>query len=114
MADAIKRFFEKRKRDLVFKTAGAGHKLTDDTRSVAASSGGRSTSGSGASATGGLPILERHVGEISMEQRMAAEAALARTAQVKPGSASGVCVLFNNCYILSFTFINFISLHSRD
>ena len=30
---AIKKFFQKRKLDVKFKTAGAGHKLTEDTRS---------------------------------------------------------------------------------
>lgn len=75
---AIKRFFEKKKLDVKFKKAGEGHKLTEDTRSVPGIS---STEESHVTA-------ERHARNAE-ETRKAAEAALARMNQPRPGTAKG-------------------------
>ena len=77
---AIKRFFEKRKLDVKFKRAGEGHKLTNDGTSQSSVS---------------LPVepqpIPRAPSGPSAEQKMAADAALARMNQQKSGECC--CVL---------------------
>ncbi len=69
---AIKKFFEKRKLELKFKKAGGGHRLTEDTRSDSVASGSRPS----ATVARNAP---------SNEAQRAAEAALNRISQPKPG-----------------------------
>ncbi|KAK2142895.1 hypothetical protein LSH36_900g00005 [Paralvinella palmiformis] len=75
---AIKRFFEKKKLDVKFKKAGGGHKLTEDTRSVPSVSAAR----------GSNVTVERRARNAE-ETRKAAEAALARINQPRPGTGKG-------------------------
>ena len=70
---AIKRFFEKRKLDIKFKKAGEGHSLTSD--------GGVSSQSTSTTSSTGSP---RHLPSTA-EQKMAAEAALARMSQPRTG-----------------------------
>ena len=73
---AIKRFFEKRKLDIKFRKAGDGQKLASDSSSQSSSN---------------MIAIERKQASPqfpatpSVEQKMAADAALARLNQPKPG-----------------------------
>ena len=69
---AIKKFFEKRKMDVKFKRAGEGHKLTENTRNTSIEV--RPSTASGPSRAGP-----------SHAALTAAEAAMARASQPKPG-----------------------------
>lgn len=81
---AIKRFFEKKKLDVKFKKAGGGHKLTEDTRSVPSVSAAR----------GSNVTVERRARNAE-ETRKAAEAALARINQPRPGTVITVIICTN-------------------
>lgn len=71
---AIKRFFEKRKLDVKFKRAGEGHKLDAD---------GSSTSPKHSQAS---EVQSSRAGsDLTKEQKMAADAAVARLNQPKAG-----------------------------
>jgi len=70
---AIKRFFEKRKLDVKFKRAGEGHKLDTDS----------STSPKHSQTSQVQPAARGS--DLTREQRMAADAALARMNQPKAG-----------------------------
>jgi len=77
---AIKRFFEKRKLDIKFKKAGEGHVLkSDSSASVSAESLATSLSPPSSMSPQRAPLV------LSMEQKMAADAALARMNQQKTG-----------------------------
>jgi len=71
---AIKRFFEKRKLDVKFKRAGEGHRLDTD---------GSSTSPKHGPASETQPA--RIGSDLTREQKMAADAAVARLNQPKAG-----------------------------
>jgi UBX domain-containing protein 6 len=80
---AIKRFFEKRLLDVKFKKAGEGHRLTDE---------GNATSQSSVSNLGSASKpVQRATSVPTAEQKMAAEAALARMNQPKPGESNAGC-----------------------
>ena len=82
---AIKRFFEKKKLDVKFKRAGEGHKLTEDTRSVPS-----------VSSTKESHVTAERRARNAEETRKAAEAALARMNQPRPGTVTDSCKI--NCF----------------
>jgi len=76
---AIKRFFEKRKMDVKFKRAGEGHRLDTDSSSTSPKH----------SQTFDVRPSSRG-SDLTREQRMAADAAVARMNQPKAGRKLGL------------------------
>lgn len=92
MADAIKKFFKKKKTDAKFKLAGRGHKLSESTISTQSSSSSQTAQTS------------KRAG-LSEESKVAAEAALARLQQKRENTEFNTSISAIKVIIRDYGFV---------